>query len=278
MTDHLLNKHLPSHGLERVGDATLPQGGAGRPEKLPPQFWDDASHTLRLDALLNAYHDLEMKLQALMQIPGHDAVVTMTDAAQNGALGAPLDDAVRAHMLRALGVPDSPDGYSVTLKNDHIEVDPMLNARLHQKGFTCAQVQEVYDLACEKLVPLIVDMAAEFEAERESERLRDYFGGSSKFEEIAHQLREFGQKNLPAPAYNGLCCSYDGVMALYQMMTQNGRSGAPVMRGGSGIGAAHDEVSLRKMMQDPRYWRDRDPRFIAQVTEGFDRLYQSQEG
>jgi hypothetical protein len=29
------------------------------------------------------------------------------------------------------------------------------------------------------------------------------------------------------------------------------------------------------MMRDPRYWRDRDPAFIAQVTEGFKRLYPS---
>ncbi len=195
------------------------------------------------------------------------------DVAKDG-----LSDEERVRILRLLGVPESPDDYRVTLKNDHVEVDPVLNARLHQKGFTCAQVQEVYDLACEKLVPLIVEMAAEFEAERESERLCNHFGGAPQFQEVARQLRDFGQKNLPRAAYDGLCCSYDGVMALYQMMTQNGRSGAPVMRGGGGIGAAHDEVSLRKMMQDPRYWRDRDPRFIAQVTEGFDRLYQSQEG
>jgi hypothetical protein len=30
------------------------------------------------------------------------------------------------------------------------------------------------------------------------------------------------------------------------------------------------------MMRDPRYWRERDPSFIAQVTEGFQRLYPSQ--
>ena len=27
------------------------------------------------------------------------------------------------------------------------------------------------------------------------------------------------------------------------------------------------------MMRDPRYWRERDPGFVAQVTEGFQRLY-----
>ena len=27
------------------------------------------------------------------------------------------------------------------------------------------------------------------------------------------------------------------------------------------------------MMRDPRYWRERDATFVAQVTEGFQRLY-----
>ena len=27
------------------------------------------------------------------------------------------------------------------------------------------------------------------------------------------------------------------------------------------------------MMRDPRYWRQRDPEFIARVTAGFKRLY-----
>jgi hypothetical protein len=28
------------------------------------------------------------------------------------------------------------------------------------------------------------------------------------------------------------------------------------------------------MMQDPRYWRDRDPAFVSEVTRGFERLFQ----
>lgn len=243
MTDNLLNKLMPAIVVDTMHAA--------------PNDARDAGH----DASNGAYNDTQNDV---------------TGDAQNGAAVQSLSDAERARILRLLGVPESPDDYAITLKNDHVEIDPVLNARLHQKGFTCAQVQEVYDLACEKLVPLILEMAAEFEAERESERLCNHFGGAPQFQEIAHQLRDFGRRNLPDAAYNGLCCSYDGVMALYHMMMQNGRSGAPVMRGGSSSDAAHDEVSLRKMMQDPRYWRDRDPGFIAKVTAGYDRLYQSQ--
>ena len=27
------------------------------------------------------------------------------------------------------------------------------------------------------------------------------------------------------------------------------------------------------MMRDPRYWRDRNPEFVARVTDGFRRLF-----
>jgi hypothetical protein len=33
-----------------------------------------------------------------------------------------------------------------------------------------------------------------------------------------------------------------------------------------------EEENLRRMMRDPRYWRDRDPSFVAKITEGFQRL------
>ena len=33
------------------------------------------------------------------------------------------------------------------------------------------------------------------------------------------------------------------------------------------------QEALVEMMRDPRYWRQRDPEFIARVTAGFKRLY-----
>jgi len=33
------------------------------------------------------------------------------------------------------------------------------------------------------------------------------------------------------------------------------------------------EARLRELMRDPRYWRDRDPAFVARVAEGFNRLF-----
>lgn len=36
---------------------------------------------------------------------------------------------------------------------------------------------------------------------------------------------------------------------------------------------AKSEAALRKMMQDPRYWREKDPEIVDKVSRGFQRLY-----
>ena len=66
-------------------------------------------------------------------------------------------------------------------------------------------------------------------------------------------------------------------MALYRMMKGNG--GEPAMAGAaleSAAAGAADEIALRGMMRDPRYWRERDPSYVAQVTNGFQRMYGEQ--
>jgi len=223
-------------------------GAADRPQNVPAKFWDAEKKEIRIDALLGSYAALEKKLSGM---------VPETD---------------RGRMLKLIGVPDTPEGYQVNLPCDYLEVDPDLNARLHGKGFTPEQVQEVYDLAAEKLVPMILQMAAEFQAEREIERLVESFGGVEKWRDISKQLQEYGVRSLPLQAFEGMACSYDGVMALYKMMQSESGSSVKI-RGESSPSDPMDEKSLRKMMQDPRYWRDRNSAFIEKVTKGFERLY-----
>lgn len=222
-----------------------------KPTAVPDKFWDADKKEIRIDALLNSYLALEKRLSKMVPLPETD------------------EDKKRIQKI--MGLPDTADLYQVNLQSDVIDIDPELNARLHAKGFTNEQVQEIYDLATEKLVPMILEMAAEFQADRELERLVKEFGGAEKWDIISKQLQDFGKKNLPQSAYEGLCCSYDGVMALYNMMKLNANS--PLAKQNGGSFDALDENGLRNMMQSPKYWRDRDPAFIAKVSEGFQRLY-----
>ncbi|NMM45869.1 hypothetical protein HH303_15335 [Rhodospirillaceae bacterium KN72] len=68
----------------------------------------------------------------------------------------------------------------------------------------------------------------------------------------------------------------DGFGAILGPLTENdGTDGAPAgdAAGGAAWDAAGAEADLRAMMQDPRYWRDRDPRTVQQVADGFRKLY-----
>lgn len=241
MTDNLLIAEAP---IEEII-------ASDKPTAVPEKFWDADKKEIRTEALLNSYLALEKRLSKMVALPETD------------------EDKKRIQKI--LGLPESADLYQVNLQSDVIDIDPELNARLHAKGFTNDQVQEIYDLATEKLVPMLLEMAAEFQADRELERLVKEFGGAEKWGILSNQLQEFGRKNLPVSAYEGLCCSYDGVMALYNMMKAGANS--PIAKDGSTSFDALDESGLRNMMQSPKYWRDRDPAFIAKVSEGFQRLY-----
>lgn len=247
MTDNLLTAEIPAETEQGVE----PQA-SGKPEQVPAKFWDNDKQEIRVDILLNSYLALEKKLSTMVAKPESE------------------DDKVR--LLKLCGLPDTPDQYDINLDSDVIGLDPELNARLHAKGFTNEQVQEIYDLANERLVPLILEMAAEFQADRELERLVSEFGGAEKWGLVSKQLQDFGAKNLPPAAYQGLCCSYEGVMALYQMMKLGSKN--PMLKSAADKLGVFDEASLAEMMKSPKYWKDRDPAFIAKVSEGFSRLYE----
>jgi hypothetical protein len=232
------------HGLDLIPVDT------GRPENLPEKFWDEKQGSIRFGALLGSYIELEKKLSRNLPI------------AEGG------DD--KENLFRALGRPDSPDLYEVDCQHGLFNADPDVNQKLFDTGLSRDQVQTVYDLAAEKFVPMILDMAEEFKADREVERLISTFGGAEKWQEVSRQLLAFGQKNLPHDVLDNLSGSFEGVMMLYRMM--KGQEPALSMDASAGAGTA-DEGELQTMMRDPRYWRDKDPKFVAKVTDGFKSIY-----
>ncbi len=220
-----------------------------RPEGLPEKFWDEEKQEIRLGALIKSYAELEKKLSSCMPVPQSD------------------ED--RINLLRGFGLPESPDQYEIDVSHGLFSPDPDVNTRLHAKGLTPDQVQEVYNLAAEKLVPMIAQLAGDFQADREIERLTGYFGGEEKWREVSRQLLAFGRKNLPADVLESLSSTFEGVIALHRMM----KSRDPGMSRDGDARAMLAESDLHSMMRDPKYWRERDPSFVSKVTEGFRKMY-----
>lgn len=220
-----------------------------RPDHVPVKFWDPATGGIRVDALLKSYQELERKMSA------------------------PADPAAeKARALALLGVPEQPDGYCIRCDHGLFEPDPEINNRLHGAGYTPDQAQLLYDLAAERMLPLLKEMAEGYQAEAELEKLAGHFGGAEKWQELSGQILAWGQRNLPPPLLDALSGTAEGVMALHRLMAEGGGEPKP-LRGGPETDATGGVGDLNRMIADPRYWRDRDPAFIAKVTDGFRRAY-----
>ncbi|TCH97966.1 hypothetical protein EJV46_12175 [Roseococcus sp. SYP-B2431] len=222
-----------------------------RPSDIPEKFWDSENGAMRVDALLKSYRELERRMSHRLAPP--------TDAS---------DDEERRRWREMMNIPDSPEGYHVEAKHELCGPDPAINARLHAAGFSCDQVQLVYDLASERLLPLIAEAAQQFEADRQAEKLREHFGGDERFRRVAAQLSAWGRANLPPAVFEALATTSEGVLALERMMQGN----EPGLARDAAPPATMDEGELRRMMRDPRYWRQREPEFVKRVTEGFRKL------
>lgn len=243
MTQNILSEH------DETGGKPGQKHSIGLPSHLPEKFIDSESGEIRLDALINSYLAMEKKLSQM--------------------LPAPDNDESRNKLLRQLGRPEKPEDYDIDTSHGLFDRDPECDECMHEKGFTNEQAQLVYDLAAKKMVPMIAEVASEFQADREVEKLVDHFGGPEKWREVSRQLLAFGKKNLPQGVLEGLASSYEGIMALYRLMEREDTSISP--KGDEQKSESLDD--LQAMMRDPRYWRDKDPSFIKKVSQGFQKIY-----
>lgn len=224
---------------------------AARPDYIPEKFWDAEKGTVRVEALARSYRELESKLGRMVALPKDER-----------------DAAAIARLRRALGWPERPEEYDLR-PDPAIGRDFELEQRLHAAGFTQEQAQLVYDLAAERLLPAVAEAVGELEAARERAELEAHFGGREAFAQIARQIRAWAERHLEPEEYRALACSARGVLALHAMM----RSDEPEIAGSHDDAGPLTERDLQEMMRDPRYWRDRDPEFVARVTRGFQQLY-----
>ncbi len=222
-----------------------------RPADVPEKFWDAGAGTLRTEALLKSYGELERRLAQKMAPPPADA---------------PAEDVAR--FRDAMGIPPTPEDYCIEPPCEQCSADPEVNAQLHAANFSQPQAQMVYDLAAQKLLPLIAETAAQYEADRQREKLAQHYGSPERFAQAATQLSAWGRVNLPPPVYQALSSTAEGVLAMEQMMQRP----EPTLGRDVTAPTPTTEAELRAMMRDPRYWRMREPAFVQRVTEGFRKL------
>ena len=216
-------------------------------EKIPEKFLNKDG-TLNTDALLKSYTELEKKIGTMISVPTSES-----------------DSELRAKFNRAIGVPENANEYPTCPMFD----DDSLREKFLEIGLTSSQVEKIYDIANEFLSPVLSDL---FEIKNESDaisELKNFFGGTEKMYDALRAINTFGEKYLPHDAFDAMCSSPQGIQGIYKMM----QSMEPTVQTDDGGEKILSDDELRRMMRDPKYWRDMDPEYVRKIENGFKKLY-----
>lgn len=232
------NENLVEMAAPQKATSATPSASAGKPQGLPERFWDIQTGRVKVEELIADYNSLVSR-----------------------------DDNLIETNVRS--IPESYDKYQIKSPSPLLDIDEDILKKFYSKGFSNDQAQFVYDLAGERVLPVLGEMSVNYEAERQLDKLSKHFGGKEKFNEVSRQISAWAKQNVNPEVYDALGTTAEGVIALYNMMS----SSEPALSKERGGVEELSENSLRKMMEDPRYWRDKDNSYIAKITKGFEKLY-----
>ena len=216
-------------------------------EKIPEKFVNKDG-SLNTDALLKSYYELEKKIGAMISVPDANA-----------------DDSTRAKFNRAIGVPEKPDEYPSSALFD----DDALREKFFEIGLTSTQIEKLYSIAEEFLSPVLSDL---FDMQNETSafaELEKFFGGTEKMYDAFRAIKTFGERYLPRDAFDALCATPQGIRSVYAMM----QSMEPSVQTDDLPSQNLSDAELRRMMRNPKYWRDHDAEYVRKIENGFRKLY-----
>ena len=216
-------------------------------DKVPEKFLNEDG-TLNTDSLLKSYNELEKKIGTMVSIPNSES-----------------DNATRERFNRAIGVPDDASQYPT---NDMFD-DESVRQKFREIGLTCNQVEQIYKIANEYLSPVLSELFSIQNETNAIAELKNFFGGTEKMNDALHAIDAFGNKFLPHDAFDALCSTPQGIQGIYKMM----QSMEPHIETQKNEQENLTDDDLRRMMRDPKYWRDADPEYVRKIENGFKKLY-----
>lgn len=216
-------------------------------DNIPEKFLNNDG-TLNADALMKSYSELEKKMGSMITVPTADS-----------------DEKVRARFNRAIGVPETANEYPVNELFD----DESIKNKFHEIGLTTHQVEQIYSIANEMLAPVISELYDVQNEKNAFAELKNFFGGTEKMNDALRAIDAFGKQFLPADAFDELCSTPQGIQGIYRMM----QSMEPNVETEKNEIKNLTDSDLRRMMRDPKYWRDGDAEYIRKIENGFKKLY-----
>ena len=216
-------------------------------DKIPEKFLNEDG-TLNTDSLLKSYNELEKKIGTMVSVPGNTS-----------------DDATRERFNRAIGVPDD----ALQYPTDDMFDDESVRQKFREIGLTCNQVEQIYKIANEYLSPVLSELFLMQNETNAYQELKNFFGGTEKMNDALRAIDAFGTKFLPHDAFDALCSTPQGIQGVYKMM----QSVEPNVETQKNENQNLTDDDLRRMMRDPKYWRDSDPEYVRKIENGFKKLY-----
>ena len=216
-------------------------------EQIPEKFMN-SDGTLNTDALMKSYSELEKKIGTMVSIPDESA-----------------DPVMRQKFNKAIGVPDDVNGYPT----NHLFDDESVRDEFFKIGLTSIQVEKIYSIAENFLSPVLSDVFQKQNEANAVAELKSFFGDEDKMNEALKSISAFGEKFLPAEAFESLCATPQGIQSVYKMM----QSMEPKIETEKNAAENFSDDQLRRMMRDPKYWREQDPEYIRKIETGFKKLY-----
>ena len=216
-------------------------------ENIPEKFRREDG-TLNTDALIKSYTELEKKIGTMISVPDENS-----------------DESSVGRFRRAIGVPDSPDEYP----HNEMFDDENVRQEFHKIGLTKNQVEKIYDIAQKFLSPVVDEILSVEQESNAISELKKFFGSDEKMYDAFVAIKSFGERFLPTDAFNELCSTPQGIQGVYKMM----QSMEPSVQTDSSDVKILSDSDLRRMMRDPKYWRDHDAEYVRKIENGFKKLY-----
>ena len=216
-------------------------------DNIPEKFLN-TDGTVNTPALIKSYTELEKKIGTMVTVPTSDS-----------------DASVHEKFNRAIGVPAHPSEYPTHELYD----DENLREKFFQIGLTNTQVEKIYDIANEFLSPIISDLFSVRDEANAINELKNFFGGDEKMNQALNAINTFGQRFLPRDAFEAMCTTPQGIQGIYRMM----QSIEPDIKTEANETKNLTDSDLRRMMRDPKYWRDGDVEYIRKIENVFKKLY-----
>ena len=216
-------------------------------DNIPEKFLNQDG-TLNSESLIKSYTELEKKIGTMISVPNENS-----------------DEDAKRKFNRAIGVPESASEYP---KNDLYD-DENLREQFLQIGLTKTQVEKIYNIANEYLSPIISELFSVQDESVAINELKNFFGGVDKMNDALRAINVFGERFLPHDAFDALCATPQGIQSVYKMM----QSMEPDVKTDKNETQNLTDSDLRRMMRDPKYWRDNDVEYIRKIENGFKKLY-----